>query len=76
LVERPENYNVIGTKWVFRNRLNEDGMVIRNKARQVAQGYIQVEGLNFGETYASVARLEEVRILCHMLMPTTSSYIK
>jgi hypothetical protein len=36
LVERPENYNVIGTKWVFRNRLNEDGMVIRNKARQVA----------------------------------------
>jgi hypothetical protein len=63
LVERPENYNVIGTKWVFRNKLNEDGMVIRNKARQVAQGYIQVEGLNFGEAYASVARLEEVRIL-------------
>ncbi|CAO2163650.1 unnamed protein product [Urochloa humidicola] len=63
LVERPKNYNVIGTKWVFRNKQNEDGIVVRNKARLVAQGYTQVEGLDFGETFAPVARLEAIRIL-------------
>jgi hypothetical protein len=63
LVERPKNYNMIGTKWVFRNKLDQDGMVVRNKARLVAQGYTQVEGLDFGETYAPVARLEAIRIL-------------
>jgi len=63
LVERPKNYNVIGTKWVFRNKQNEDGMVVRNKARLVAQGFTQVEGLDFGETFAPVARLEAIRIL-------------
>jgi hypothetical protein len=39
LVERPKNYNVIGTKWVFRNKQDENGIVVRNKARLVAQGY-------------------------------------
>ena len=63
LVERPKNYNVIGTKWVFRNKQDQDGVVVRNKARLVAQGYTQVEGLDFGETYAPVARLEAIRIL-------------
>ena len=63
LVERPKNYNVIGTKWVFRNKQNEDGMVVRNKERLVAQGFTQVEGLDFCETFAPVARLESIRIL-------------
>jgi hypothetical protein len=63
LVERLKNYNVIGTKWVFRNKQNEDGIVVRNKARLVAQGYTQVKGLDFGETFAPVARLEAIRIL-------------
>jgi hypothetical protein len=63
LVERPRNYNVIGTKWVFRNKQDQDGMVVRNKTRLVAPGYTQVEGLDFGETYALVARLEAIRIL-------------
>ena len=54
---------MIGTKWVFRNKQDQDGIVIRNKARLVAQGYTQVEGLDFGETYAPVARLEAIRIL-------------
>ena len=49
---------MIGTKWVFRNKQDQDGIVIRNKARLVAQGYTQVEGLDFGETYAPFARLE------------------
>jgi hypothetical protein len=55
--------NVIGTKWVFRNKQDENGMVTRNKARLVAQGFTQVEGLDFEETYAPVARLEEIRML-------------
>ena len=62
LVERP-NTNVIGTKWVFHNKQDENGMVIRNKARLVAQGFTQVEGLDFEETYALVARLEAIRML-------------
>jgi hypothetical protein len=49
LVERPKQ-NVIGTKWVFRNKQDEDGVVTKNKARLVAKGYTQVEGLDFGET--------------------------
>jgi hypothetical protein len=62
LVERP-NTNIIGTKWVFRNKKDEFGVVTRSKARLVAQGYTQVEGLDFGETYALVARLEAIRFL-------------
>jgi hypothetical protein len=54
---------VIGTKWVFRNKQDEHGVVTRNKARLVAQGFTQVEGLDFGETYAPVATLESIRIL-------------
>jgi hypothetical protein len=57
LVERPMDHNVIGTRWVFRNKQDQDGIVVRNKARLVAQGYTQIEGLNFGETYAPVARV-------------------
>ena len=61
-MERP-NTNVIGTKWVFRNKQDENGVVTRNKARLVAQGLTQVEGLDFEETYAPVARLEAIRML-------------
>ena len=46
----PKDKNIIGTKWVFRNKQNEHGVVIRNKARLVAKGFSQVEGLDFGET--------------------------
>ena len=42
IVPRPIDKNVIGTKWVFRNKLNEDGKVIKNKARLVCKGYAQV----------------------------------
>jgi hypothetical protein len=62
LVERPKQ-NVIGTKWVFQNKQDEHGVVTRNKASLVAQGFTQIEGLDFGETYAPVARLESIRIL-------------
>ncbi|WVZ55842.1 hypothetical protein U9M48_006450 [Paspalum notatum var. saurae] len=63
LEERPKNNNIIGTKWVFRNKQDEHGVVVRNKARLVAKGFAQVEGLDFGETFAPVARLEAIRIL-------------
>ena len=49
--------NVIGTKWVFQNKKDEHGVVTRNKARLVAQGFTQVEGLDFEEIFALVARL-------------------
>ena len=48
LVERLKQ-NVIGTKWVFRNKQDENGVVTRNKARLVAQGFTQIEGLDFGD---------------------------
>ena len=59
----PKDKNIIGTKWVFRNKQDEHGVVIRNKARLVAKGFSQVECLDFGETFAPVARLEPIRIL-------------
>jgi hypothetical protein len=55
--------NVIRTKSVFKNKQGEDGEIVRNKPRLVAQGFSQVEGLDFGETFAPVARLETIRIL-------------
>ncbi|GKC80538.1 retrovirus-related pol polyprotein from transposon TNT 1-94 [Tanacetum coccineum] len=63
LVPLPISQSVIGTKWVFRNKLDENGIVSRNKARLVAQGYNQQEGIDYDETYAPVARLESIRIL-------------
>jgi Reverse transcriptase (RNA-dependent DNA polymerase) len=63
LVPRPNNRVIIGTKWVFRNKLDENGIIVRNKARLVAQGYIQQAGIDFEETFAPVARLESIRML-------------
>ncbi|KAK6115531.1 hypothetical protein DH2020_007800 [Rehmannia glutinosa] len=62
LVQRPTHQNVIGTKWVFRNKMNEEGFLVRNKARLVAKGYSQEEGIDFDETFAPVARLEVIRM--------------
>ncbi|GKB53012.1 retrovirus-related pol polyprotein from transposon TNT 1-94 [Tanacetum coccineum] len=63
LVPNPMDMTIIGTKWVYRNKLDENGVVTRNKARLVAQGYNQQEGIDYDETYAPVARLESIRIL-------------
>ena len=60
---KTKDHNVIGTKWVFKNKQDNHGQVIRNKALLVAQGYSQVEGLDYGETFAPVARLESICIL-------------
>jgi hypothetical protein len=53
--------NVIGIKWVFKNKQRKDGEVVRNKACLVTQGYSQVEGLDFGEIFAPDAHLEANR---------------
>ncbi|GKA86496.1 retrovirus-related pol polyprotein from transposon TNT 1-94 [Tanacetum coccineum] len=63
LVPQPKNMTIIGTKWVFRNKLDDNDIVSRNKARLVAQGYNQQEGIDYDETYAPVARLESIRSL-------------
>ncbi|KAJ9544166.1 hypothetical protein OSB04_023873 [Centaurea solstitialis] len=62
LVPRPRKRTIIGSKWIFRNKLDEIGTIIRNKARLVAQGYRQEEGIDYDETFAPVARLEANRL--------------
>jgi hypothetical protein len=55
--------NVIRTKWVFQNKQEEDGEIVRNKDHLVTQDFSQVEGLDIQETFAHVAHLEGIRIL-------------
>ena len=57
LVPRPTNKNVIGSKWVYKIKMNEQGNIVRNKAILVCKGYAQIEGLDFDETFVPVARL-------------------
>ncbi|GJR68143.1 ribonuclease H-like domain-containing protein [Tanacetum coccineum] len=62
LVDLPNGKRAIGTKWVFRNKKDERGIVVRNKARLVAQGYTQEEGIDYDEVFAPVARIEAIRL--------------
>jgi hypothetical protein len=63
LVPIPKNKNLIGTKWAFRNKLNEYGQVTRNKARLVCKRYAQVEGIDFEETFSPVSRMKAIDLL-------------
>jgi hypothetical protein len=63
LVELPPNCKPIGTKWVWKNKEGENGEMVRNKSRLVAQGYSHKEGIDYEETFAHVVRLEAIRIL-------------
>jgi hypothetical protein len=63
LVKRPKKWNTIGTKWVFKNKQNEDGIVVRNKSRLGLKVTLELIGYDFGETYALVASMEAIRIL-------------
>lgn len=60
--EVPKDKNVVGCRWVYANKFNADGNVVRRKARLVAKGYSQVAGEDFDETYAAVVRLESLRM--------------
>nr|GEW77873.1 retrovirus-related Pol polyprotein from transposon TNT 1-94 [Tanacetum cinerariifolium] len=60
LVPRPEGKTIIKTKWIFKNKKDDNSLVIRNKARLVAVGYSQQEGIDYDETFAPVARIEDI----------------
>ncbi|GJZ33819.1 putative ribonuclease H-like domain-containing protein [Tanacetum coccineum] len=62
LVDLPNRKRAIGTKWVFRNKKDEKGIMIRNKGRLVAQGYTQEEGIDYDEVFTLVARIEAIRL--------------
>ncbi|GKD94201.1 retrovirus-related pol polyprotein from transposon TNT 1-94 [Tanacetum coccineum] len=62
LVPKPHGKAIIRTKWIWKNKMDEEWVVTKNKARLVAQGYNQQEGIDYEETFAPVARLEAIRI--------------
>ncbi|GKC59883.1 putative ribonuclease H-like domain-containing protein [Tanacetum coccineum] len=62
LVDLPNGKKAIGTKWVFRNKKDERGIVIKNKVRLVAQGYTQEEGIDYDEVFAPIARIEAISL--------------
>ena len=76
LVPKPEDTSIIGTKWVFRNKLDENGTVVRNKARLVAQGYTQIEGIDFDETYDPMLELNLFKCYWFTRVIKISKYIK
>ncbi|GJW12050.1 putative ribonuclease H-like domain-containing protein [Tanacetum coccineum] len=61
-ISKALSHRAIGTKWIFRNKKDERGIVIRNKARLVAQGHTQEEGIDYDEVFAPVARIEAIRL--------------
>ncbi|GKF00754.1 putative ribonuclease H-like domain-containing protein, partial [Tanacetum coccineum] len=60
LVNLPNGKRAFGTKWVFRNKKDERGIIVRNKEKLVAQGYTQEEGINYDEVFAPIARIEVI----------------
>ena len=68
LVPRPKDKNVIGTKWVFKNKMNEQGEVVRNKAKLICKFYSEREGIDHEGAYAPIARMEVVRMFLDYVM--------
>nr|GEV33643.1 hypothetical protein [Tanacetum cinerariifolium] len=62
LIDLPYGKRAIGTKWVFRNKMDKRGIVVRNKARLVTQGHTQDDGINYEEVFAPVARIKAIRL--------------
>nr|GFA06947.1 putative ribonuclease H-like domain-containing protein [Tanacetum cinerariifolium] len=62
LVDLPHRKRATGTKWVYKNKKDERGIVVRNKVRLVTQGHIQEDGIDYEEVFAAVARIEAIRL--------------
>jgi len=76
LVPRPSDNNVIGTKWIFKNKSDEHGTVIRNKARLIGQGYTQIEGVDFDENFARLLASSPFESFFPLLVILDSRFIK
>jgi hypothetical protein len=80
LVPRTADKNVIRSKWVFKNKINEQGQIVKNKARLVCKGYAQVQGQDFDETFAPVEILEAIIMVlayaCHKNFKVYHMYVK
>lgn len=63
LVDMPKHKDVIGLKWIFKTKYNEDGSIQKHKARLVAKGYSQQPGIDFNETFSPVVRMETIRVV-------------
>lgn len=63
LVSSLVDKTVIGTRWVFENKMDENGVITKNKARLVEKGHSQAEGIDYEETYASIAHQEAIKLL-------------
>lgn len=63
LVDRPRDRKVIGVKWVYKTKLNPDGTISKHKARLVVKGYSQQAGIDYGDTFAPIARHDTIRTL-------------
>ncbi|TYK22474.1 putative mitochondrial protein [Cucumis melo var. makuwa] len=63
LIQKPADVNTMGTKWIFKNKIDEMGNVTQIKAQLISQGYSHIKGVDFGETFALVAWLESIRLL-------------
>jgi hypothetical protein len=68
LVELSTGRKPIGSKWVFKKKLNAEGKVEKYKAQLVAKGYSQVEGIDFGEIFSPVAKLTSIRFILFVVV--------
>ncbi|GJS92388.1 putative ribonuclease H-like domain-containing protein [Tanacetum coccineum] len=76
LVPLPDGKHAIGTKWILKNKRDARGIVVRNKARLVAQGHRQEEGIDYDEVFAPVARIEAIRLICALRLICAFWYIR
>ncbi|GKB90923.1 retrovirus-related pol polyprotein from transposon TNT 1-94 [Tanacetum coccineum] len=67
LVPCPDKVLLIKLKWIYKVKTDEFGGVLKNKARLVAQGFRQEEGIDFKESFTPVARIEAIRIFTHAM---------